>query len=239
MDTTLFRWVLAIIAVLFVIGIYLYGIHQSRRRKRDAIESHTREEIDSAFIEDEQLRDELDNLTQILRDNDIEDGLEAVEISSAAEPGAAPVAAAAVDLFVPDEFNSRPVDRMISYFLYRDDFRLITGEEAHAAAGHAELTVDNDGYLQYRNEDQVAFRVASLSEPGHFNEIDRLEFTTLGFNCFIDLDQSEDPPQAYEAMLRKIDELVRILNVKVYKSDRELLTISDVTEIRDRLGAEN
>ena len=40
---------------------------------------------------------------------------------------------------------------------------------------------------------------------------------------------------AYEAMLKKIDELVRALNVKVYKPEQELLTITDVTGIRDRL----
>jgi hypothetical protein len=35
--------------------------------------------------------------------------------------------------------------------------------------------------------------------------------------------------------LKKIDELVRILNLKVYKADQELLTISDITETRKSL----
>ena len=54
MDATTFRWVLVIIAVLLGVAIYFYGAHQSRLRKRSAIETFTREEIDSAFIEDEQ-----------------------------------------------------------------------------------------------------------------------------------------------------------------------------------------
>ena len=37
-------------------------------------------------------------------------------------------------------------------------------------------------------------------------------------------------------MLRKIDELVRMLNVKVYKPDQELLTISDVTSVREHFS---
>jgi hypothetical protein len=37
-------------------------------------------------------------------------------------------------------------------------------------------------------------------------------------------------------MLKKIDELVRMLNVKVYKPDQELLTISDVSSVRDQFS---
>jgi hypothetical protein len=37
-------------------------------------------------------------------------------------------------------------------------------------------------------------------------------------------------------MLKKTDELVRMLNVKVFKPNTELLTISDVTEIREKLA---
>ena len=236
MDVTAFRWVLVVIAILVLIAFYFYGVQQSRLRRRDAIESHDREEIDSAFIEDEQLRDELDSLTQILRDNDIDENLESVQISTEEESRLPTPEAVEVELYLPEELATRSADQLISNYLYNDDYRLITGEEAHAAAGHAGLTIDNDGYLEYRDHDQVMFRIASLSEPGHFNEIDQLEFSTLGFNCFIDLEQCEQPREAYEVMLRKIDELVRILNIKVYKPNRDLLTISDVTEIREKLG---
>lgn len=236
MDANLFRWVLAAIAVLLVIAIYLYGLHQSRQRQRNAIETHTREEIDSAFTEDEQLRDELDSLTQILRDNDSDEGLEEIKIDSDGANRPAVAASSDTEFYLPDALRDRQADEIISYLLYRDDFRLLTGEEAHAAAGHAGFVVGDDGYLEFRQGDDTLFRVGSLSEPGNFQAIDRLEFTTLGFNCFIELDQIEQPRQAFEAMLKKIDELVRLLNVKVYKPNRELLTISDVTEIREKLG---
>ena len=56
MDTSTFRWVLIVIAIMIGIGVYLYGVHQARLRKRSAVETLTREEVDSAFVEDEQLR---------------------------------------------------------------------------------------------------------------------------------------------------------------------------------------
>ena len=235
MDATTFRWVLIVIAVLLGIAIYLYGIHQSRLRKRDAIETFTREEIDSAFIEDEQLREELNGLNQILQDEDSDEELDRIQINPAKESQAAPYALPDPDIFLPPDLELKQ-DQVISYFLRHDDFRLITGEEAYAAVQHAGLESGADGYLEYRQENGVMFRIASLTEPGHFHEIAQLDFSTLGFNCFIELDDCDNPRQAYEAMLKKIDELVRLLNVKVYKPSQELLTISDVTEIRDRLA---
>lgn len=236
MDATVFRWVLAIIAVLLGVAIYLYGLHQSRLRKRDAIETFTREEIDSAFIEDEQLRDELNSLNRILHDDSSDEELDRIHINPASESDATPFALPDPVIFVPPQIAGRDEDEVISYLLRHDDFRLITGEEACAAIQHSGLEANADGYLEYRQDAGIMFLVSSLSEPGHFHEVEQLDFSTLGFNCFIDLDDCENPRQAYEAMLKKIDELVRLLNVKVYKPSQELLTISDVTGIRERLA---
>jgi hypothetical protein len=235
MDASTFRWVLIIIALLLAVGIYLFGQHQARLRKRNAIETFTREEIDSAFVEDEQLRFELNNLNQILRDNEAADNLDEIQINPAREAQKTPFALPDPEIFVPPVLASKDQDRFISYHLRHDDFRLITGEEAEAAVQHAGLELDAEGLLEFHEEGNIAFQVASLSAPGNFAEIEQLDFTTLGFNCFIDLDRCENPSPAYESMLKKVDELVRMLGVKVYKSNQDLLTISDVTEVREKL----
>ncbi len=236
MDTTTFRWVLVVIALLVAFGIYLYGQHQSRLRKRNAMETFTREEVDSAFIEDEQLRFELNNLNQILQENEAEENLEEIQINPALEAQKTPFALSNPEIFVPTALADKDEDRLISYHLRHGDFRLITGEEASAAVEHTGLELGHEAYLEYREEGEVAFQIASLSTPGDFSELDQLDFTTLGFNCFIDLDACGNPRLGYEAMLKKIDELVRMLDVKVYKSNQELLTISDVTSVREQLS---
>ncbi len=236
MDATTFRWVLVIIAVLVGIGIYLFGQHQSRLRKRSAMETFTREEIDSAFIEDEQLRVELDSLNQLLRDDEDDDQVEQISITPDREDQTTPFHLPDPEIHEPRELRDRDSKNYISYLLRHDDFRLITGEEVSAAVGESGLMLDEDGYLEYREDDQLRFRIASLSPPGRLREFDQLDFATVGFNCFIDLEDCEDPQAAYEAMLKKIDELVRELNLKVYKPSQELLTISDVTDVRQRLS---
>ena len=236
MDASTFRWVLIVIAMLLAVGIYFYGQHQSRLRKRSAIETFTREEIDSAFIEDEQLRFELKNLNQILKENEAEDNLDEIQINPARDRQETPFALPDPEIFVSPELLGKDEEQLISYHLRHGDFRLITGEEAEAAVKQTGLVLDDDGLLEFREEGEVMLRIASLSEPGHFMEIEQLDFSTLGLNCFIDLDVCDTPRLAYESMLKKVDELVRMLNVKVYKPNQELLTISDVSAVRDKLA---
>lgn len=236
MDVSTFRWVLIVIAILAALGVYLYGVYQARLRKRSAMETFTREEIDSAFVEDEQLRFEMNNLNQILTENESDENLEEIQINPAAESRQAPVTLPEPDLYIPTLLESMDADSLISYHLRYEDFRLITGEEADAAVRETALELDDDGLLECREEGEVTFRVASLSAPGHFTDIEQLDFVTLGFNCFIDLDACQNPRLAYESMLKKIDELVRLMNVKVYKPNQDLLTISDVTAVREKLA---
>ena len=238
MDAATFRWALVIIALLIALGIYFYGQHQSRLRRRSAIDTFTREEIDSAFVEDEQLRTELNNLNQILHENEDEENLEDFRIDSPLEEQKTPFALPDPEIYVHSLVAKRDSAGLINYHLRHEDYRLITGEEAQAALLQAGLQTDAEGLLEYRQPDDtgdIAFRIASLSTPGDFANVGDLDFSTLGLNCFIDLDACESPQLAYEALLKKVDELVRLLNLKVYKANQELLTISDVTETRKRL----
>ncbi len=227
---------LVVIAVVLGIAIYLFGQHQSRLRRRNAMETYAREEIDSAFIEDEQLRTELDSLNQMLRDDEDDDQVESISITPEREEQATPYSPPDPEIHVPRELRDRAEADIISYQLRHEDYRLITGEEASAAVTETGLQLDDDGYLEYREDGQLHFRIASLSPPGRLYELDQLDFVTVGFNCFIDLEDAEDPRAAYEAMLKKIDELVRVMNLKVYKSTQELLTISDVTAAREKIS---
>ena len=241
MDAATFRWVLVIIALVTALAIYFYGQYQARLRRRSAIDTFTREEIDSAFVEDEQLRTELSNLNQILHDNEAEEDLDDIQVDSPVEVQTTPFALPDPEIHLHRLLAKRDPTRLINYHLRHADFRLITGAEAWAAVQQVGLKLDAEGLLEYRQtlatgeQGDIEFRVASLSVPGDFSNVEDLDFSTLGLNCFIDLEDCENPKLAYESLLKKVDELVRMLNLKVYKADQELLTISDVTETRKSL----
>jgi FtsZ-interacting cell division protein ZipA len=235
MDASALRWVLAIIGIVLLVGIYLFSLHQSRLRKRVAMETFAREEIDSAFIEDQQLREELDNLNQIMDETNTHEDFEAIKINPALEADFAPDNYPAAELYVAEVISAIDEENLISYLLKHTDHRLITGEEIESAVKHTGFEVNDSGYLEIRQQDELCFSMASLSAPGNFHKMDQLDFGTLGLHCFINLESNTNPKQSYEVMLKKIDELVRLLNVKVFQSNNELLTISNVTGVRKKL----
>lgn len=236
MDASALRWVLAIIGVVLLVGIYLFSLQQNRQRKRIAMESFARDEIDSAFIEDEQLRAELDNLNQIMEETNIYESFDAISINPAIEADPALSNLPVPELFVAEAVAAVDEEQLISYLLRHSDNRLITGEEIATAVRHTGFELNQQGLLEMREQGALCFSMSSLSAPGDFSDMDQLDFTTLGLQCFIDLGENPDPKFSYELMLKKIDELVRLLKVKVFQSNHDLLTMSDVTRVRNKLN---
>jgi FtsZ-interacting cell division protein ZipA len=236
MDASALRWVLAIIGIILLVGIYLFSLQQSRLRKRTAMETFAREEIDSAFIEDEQLRAELENLNHIMEATEVQESYDAIKINPAIEADLAPGNQPAPELFVAQAIAAVAPENLISYLLKHPDNRLITGEEIETAVRHTGFEINQQGLLEMYEQGALCFTMTSLSSPGDFSDMGELDFSTLGLQCFIDLEQNTDPKLSYEVMLKKVDELVRLMKVKVFQPNQDLLTISDVTRVRKQLN---
>jgi len=235
MDASALRWTLAIIGIVLLVGIYLHGLYQNRQRKRIAMETLTNDAADSAYIEDVELRAELDNLSQIMSQSDEHYSFDDININPAIEAGFNPVKPSSPEWFVADIISSLALDQMVGYLLYHADYQFLTNEKVENAMRLVGLVPNMDGYMEYHHEYELIFTVVSLSAPGHFFDIDEPEFFTQGLHCFIDLQTNCNPPAAYEIMLKKIDELVHLLDIKVYQSNHDLLTISEVTRVRSKL----
>ncbi|MCP4431336.1 MAG: hypothetical protein GY806_10185 [Gammaproteobacteria bacterium] len=235
MDASALRWVLAIIGIVLLVGIYLYGLQQNRMRKRAARETFTREEIDTAFIEDSQLKVELDNLGEIISADSEQVNMNDIKINPALEADIGPVKKQTAEVYIADTVVEIEPKKLISHLLIRADYGLLTGEEVQSALTYVGLVLGPTGMLEFHEGDQLCFSIANLSQPGHFSDLESEEFTTLGLNCFINLESNDNAFKNYEKMLKKIDELVRLLNFKVYQSNQQLLTISEVTDIRKNL----
>lgn len=235
MDASALRWVLAIIGIVLLVGIYLYGLQQNRMRNRAARDTFTQEEIDTAFIEDTQLRVELDNLGEIIRKDSDQVTLNDISINPALEADMGPKEHKPAKIYTGELIAAIDAENLISHLLMHADNRLLTGEEIQSAVSYTDIKPGPTGLLEYHQSGQLCFSIASLSKPGTFESLDSAEFTTLGLNCFINLESNDDAFKNYEIMLKKIDQLVRLLNVKVYQSNQQLLTISEVTDIRKKL----
>ena len=78
----------------------------------------------------------------------------------------------------------------------------------------------------------------NLTSSGSFGDLSE-QALSQGLVCCINLEKCEFPLDCYELMLKKVDELVRLLDLKVYDQNDELLTLQHVTDIRKKLMDEN
>jgi FtsZ-interacting cell division protein ZipA len=165
-----------------------------------------------------------------------QESYDAIKINPAIEAGLALSHQPAPELFVAQAIAAVDQENLISYLLKHPDNRLITGEEIETAVRHTGFEINQQGLLEMRDQGALCFTMTSLSSPGDFSDMGQLDFSTLGFQCFIDLEQNANAILSYEVMLKKIDELVRLMKVKVFQPNQDLLTISDVTQVRKQLN---
>lgn len=252
MDATTLRWILAIIGVLVIGGIYGYALWQERRRRRIAPRSLTREELEAGFIEDEALREELSSLSHPAEPAApvdvagirINPGLEATAEAPAEPVTSEATAGPVVPGPVADEAETAPdaaagsldlSPHCVAHILRQREDHPLSGDAILLAAERCGLALDQEYFLAPRDQQSAPFRCANLSQSGSLASIHEAAFKAQGLLCWFDRRETGEPLRSYEQMLKTIDELVRELDLKVYNQDGELLTLRHVTELRHRL----
>ncbi len=240
MDATALRWVLGIIGVLCIVGVYLYSLYQNRLRRQASTKSFTHDELESGFIEDEALREELSNINAMLDADVNARDVSGIHINPALdkEPAA------------PTEQNQQPAwalpqavcnlipDHRIAHILRTANMQLLSVQAIAEAMQEAGFSLDEAGFFCLQQPPKVEFKLLNLSESGSFTELS-LQDVSQGLVCCINLEKCQFPLDCYETMLKKVDELVRILDLKVYDHNHELLTLQHVTDIRKKLISAN
>lgn len=242
MDATALRWVLAIIGVIIIVGVYLYTLYQNKLRRRAAIKTFTDEELEheSGYIEDETLRKELSSINTMLDqdvlDNEILDKeISKIKIHPGPDSGNNIIVDKKSDIHLPQSLHEIPSENLVAHVLKHTDGRVLTGAELNNAFEHVGLEQNGEGFFELKEKSASGLKFMDITASGSFTEINDAQFSTYGLVCYFDLELCEQPEVCYELMLKKIDELVRILDLKVYKENLQLLTLQHVTEMRKRL----
>lgn len=236
MDATSLRWVLGIIGVLLIVGIYLYSLYQSKMRKQASIETFTREEMESGFIEDETLRQGLSNINTMLEDDIKESEISEIKINPGLEEESKIEISKSTEIELPQVVCQLLPDHRIAHVLKPQDNRLLTSEELRNALTHSGFSLNKDNRYILEDDPTAQFQILNLTAEGSFQGISDEQFSSQGLVCCIDLSECTLPLGCYEILLKKIDELVRILDLKVYNHELDLLTLQHVTEIRKKLS---
>jgi len=241
MDATALRWVMGIIGVVCLLGIYLYSLYQNKLRRQAAVKTFTHEDMESGFIEDEALRQELSSINAMLDDEVDVSHISDIKINSeintneAQDEQAQEEADLEVEWVLPREVCELLPDYRVVHVLKSSDNRLLTAEEITHAMAHTGFVLNEQ--FRYLPEDypQAQFQLLNLTASGSFQALDQPSDNAQGIVCCINLKECNLPAECYELMLKKIDELVRILDLKVYSHEQELLTLQHVTDVRKKL----
>ena len=239
MDATALRWVLGVIGVLFIVGIYLYSLYQNKQRRQAATKTFTHEEIESGFIEDETLRQELSNINAMLDDDINESEINDIKINPGLETEAKTEFSDKAEIELPRLVCDLLPDHRIAHVLKPIDDRLLTAQELRNAFTHAGFEMNAENRFKLEDNPDAQFQILNLTSSGSFQQINEDQFSSQGLVCCINLTECSQPLGCYEIMLKKVDELVRILELKVYSQELDLLTLQHVTDIRKKLLGES
>ncbi len=232
MDASALRWVLAIIGVVVIVGIYLFSKYQERLRRGGAVNTLTREELEAAIIEDESLRKELSSINTMLDEELNNDEINHIKINPGLEAETRKTQRPQPVKQLPDCVKQIDGRNLVAHVLMHDDGRLLTGGELQNAFTHSGFELSKGNFYHLADSEAAEFKLCNLSKTGSLQQVAQADFTTPGIIIYFDMSGCGQAEGCYELMLKKIDELVRILDVKVYSHDFQLLTIQHVSDIR-------
>jgi FtsZ-interacting cell division protein ZipA len=238
MDSTALRWVLAVIGVVVIAGVYLFSVYQNHQRRGAAVKTFTRDELDSEIIADEEFRHELSNINTMLDQQVDAPDLGDIRINPALDGDQRPARRGGPLVEVPRQiFEVGDEDRVVHVLKAADD-RVYSGQEIAEALQHAALDMPRQGQVEVPVDEDSVFLVVALSADGSLGGLDDPDFFTHGLVCWFDRARVASAAACYELMLKKLDELVRATDMKVYDEQLHLLTLRQVTETRNRLAPE-
>ena len=222
------RWILLLIGILLIAGIYLYSRLQGRdpdksmwRRSRTRrLRRKTVQDLDGERF-DNFMDDELDTMGRLIAGDD---GY--AEDETASETSRQPAASA-------------PVDTVFSLFVIAPASVPFRGPVLLGALAAAKLEF-GDMQIFHRvevtgNRERVLFSVANIREPGIFDLSAMENFTSEGLALFMQVPGAVDAGSAFDAMVESANILAENLGGNVCDAARNALTQQSIRHMREEV----
>jgi cell division protein ZipA len=222
------RWILLLIGILLVAGIYMIGRLQvrgpgksKRRRNRSRRPHHnTAPDLDGDRF-DNFVDDELDTMGRLIAEDE-----EYPQDDSVKEINREPAASA-------------PADTVFSLFVIAPASVPFRGPVLLGALAEAQLEF-GDMQIFHRvevagNRERVLFSVANIREPGIFDLSAMESFTSEGLALFMQVPGDVDAGKAFDAMVESANILAESLGGNVCDAARNALTQQSISHMREEV----
>jgi cell division protein ZipA len=232
LDISTFRWILVIAGVLLIVGLYLFGVREKKRKPRASrrqvrAERVRREPALDASHNDEDAEGSEHDARQVElaigdpggEDGRIEPQLEA-QVDSKPKKPAAP-----------------PPDKIVTLFLQARDNQIITGIDLLDSSLKSGLVFGSHDIFHRIHEEDVepVFSMANLTKPGSFDKSAWNTMEIKGVTMFMTLPGPRNALDAWDSMLATSRRLAELLHADLLDSSQKVFTRERSMHIKEEL----
>jgi cell division protein ZipA len=232
MDISTFRWILIIAGIVLIVGLYLFGLRDKKRkprasRKRAHAQRVRREPaLDSEPSTTESEDSDLDDRQTELAIGDPSDG--STRIEPQLEPGL---------VSEPKKPDVPLPDSIITLFLQARDNHIITGIELLDASLKSGLVFGSHDIFHRIHEEDVepVFSMANLTKPGRFDKNAWNTIEIKGVTMFMTLPGPRNALDAWDSMLATSRRLAELLHADLLDDAHKVFTRERSMQIKEEL----
>jgi len=236
MDISTFRWILIIVGIVIVVGIFLFGNPDRKRKPRASRKRVHAQRVKREPALDAERRDAGDTV-------DGEDDRQA-ELAIGLPDDNDTGSAAHAEGRIEPRLDSRPKappapmpDKIVTLFLQARDNHVITGIELLDASLKSGLVFGaHDIFHRIHEEDvEPIFSMANLTKPGSFDKNAWNTMEIRGVTMFMALPGPRNALDAWDAMLATSRRLAELLHADLLDDKHEVFTRQRSLQIKEEL----
>lgn len=230
MDISTFRWVLIIVGIAIVAGIFLFGNPDKKRkprasRKRIHAQRVRREPALDSELENDDIDGDDTRQTELAIDRFTDDtplGGERIEPALEVRPKTPPAP-------LPD--------KIVTLFLQARDNHIITGVELLDASLKSGLVFGKHDIFHRIHEEDIepVFSMANLTKPGVFDKSAWNTIEIKGVTMFMTLPGPRNALDAWDSMLATSRRLAELLHADLLDDERKVFTRQRSLQIKEEL----
>lgn len=236
MDISTFRWILIIVGIVLIAGLYLFGIRDKKRKPRASRKRvHAQRVRQEPALDSEQSGDDEHADDHDARQTELDIGAPGDSGSRFGTDS---------DLRVEPRLDTKPKkpappppDRIITLFLQARDNHVITGIELLDASLKSGLVFGNHNIFHRIHEEDVepVFSMANLTKPGSFDKSAWNTMEIKGVTMFMTLPGPRNALDAWDSMLATSRRLAELLRADLLDDTHSVFTRQRSMQIKEEL----
>lgn len=245
MDISTFRWILIIVGIAIVVGIFLFGNPDKKRKPRASRKgraarkprpavkrSHARRVRREPVLEPGQDQENPDDDDGEVRQAELD-----IDVSSGEKPRIEP-SIESTHKVKPAPKPAGPMpDKIVTLFLQARDNHIITGVQLLDASLKSGLVFgERDIFHRIHEEDvEPVFSMANLTKPGSFDKDAWNTVEIKGVTMFMTLPGPRNALDAWDAMLATSRRMAELLHADLLDDKHEVFTRERSLQIKEEL----